>query len=176
MNLTVERIKSPVGPLTLVCFGDEMVTLAFDDHEKRAFEALGHRHRDVALREGRVARSVRNAMAAYFEGELDAVDAIRVRTGGTAFQQSVWLRLRSIPAGETTSYSRLARAIGRPAAVRAVGLANGANPIAIVLPCHRVIGENGSLVGYGGGLGRKRWLLAHETGQITSYGMLSRTV
>jgi methylated-DNA-[protein]-cysteine S-methyltransferase len=171
MNLTVERMKSPVGPLTLVCCGEQLVTLAFDDHERRALGALESRHGDVALREGRVARGVREAMNAYFEGELGAVDAIAVRTGGTAFQQSVWQGLRSIPAGETTSYSRLARAIGRPAAVRAVGLANGANPVAIVLPCHRVIGENGSLVGYGGGLARKRWLLAHERSMVTSCGM-----
>jgi methylated-DNA-[protein]-cysteine S-methyltransferase len=162
MNLIVEHLKSPVGPLTLVCGGDELVTLAFDDHERRALDALESRHDDVVLRDGRVARAVRDAVSAYFEGDLGAVDAIRVRTGGTPFQKSVWHGLRSIPAGETTSYSRLARAIGRPAAVRAVGLANGANPIAIVLPCHRVIGENGSLVGYGGGLPRKRWLLAHE--------------
>ena len=85
-----------------------------------------------------------------------------VKTGGTAFQKAVWAALRAIPAGETRSYSQLAAAIGSPKAVRAAGLANGQNPIAVVVPCHRVIGANGTLTGYAGGLERKRWLLAHE--------------
>src|SRR6185437_637184 len=90
------------------------------------------------------------------------IDAILTATAGTAFQREVWRALRDIPAGQTISYGELARRIGRPAAVRAVGLANGANPIGVVVPCHRVIGANGSLTGYGGGLHRKEWLLAHE--------------
>jgi methylated-DNA-[protein]-cysteine S-methyltransferase len=98
----------------------------------------------------------------YFAGELTALDAIGVDPGGTPFQNRVWLKLREIPVGRTWSYADLARAVGRPRAVRAVGAANGANPIALVLPCHRVIGSDGSLTGYGGGLARKRWLLAHE--------------
>ena len=105
---------------------------------------------------------IRGALAAYFEGELSSIEALPVATGGTDFQRSVWAALRAIPAGETRSYSALATSVGRPAAVRAVGLANGANPIGIVVPCHRVIGKDASLTGYGGGLERKRWLLAHE--------------
>ena len=101
-------------------------------------------------------------MEAYFAGNLAAIDEIRVETGGTPFQREVWAALRTIPAGTTLSYSALAVQIGRPKAVRAVGLANGANPISIVVPCHRVIGANNSLTGYGGGMQRKRWLLAHE--------------
>jgi methylated-DNA-[protein]-cysteine S-methyltransferase len=93
---------------------------------------------------------------------MAALDAIEVDTGGTPFQQRVWQELRRIPAGSTRSYSEVARAIGRPSAVRAVAAANGANPVSIVIPCHRVIGADGSLTGYGGGLHRKRWLLAHE--------------
>jgi methylated-DNA-[protein]-cysteine S-methyltransferase len=102
------------------------------------------------------------AITQYFEGKLDAIDRIPVETGGTSFQQKVWRALRGIPCGSTTSYGQLARQIGHPAAVRAVGTANGANPVAVVLPCHRVIGANGSLTGYGGGIERKRWLLNHE--------------
>ena len=104
------------------------------------------------------------ALLAYFEGDLNAVDELPTETNGTAFQRAVWTALRKIPAGRTVSYGALAAQIGNHKAVRAVGLANGANPIAIVVPCHRVIGANASLTGYGGGLHRKRWLLAHERG------------
>lgn len=102
------------------------------------------------------------ALLAYFAGDLTAIDALPVALEGTPFQRTVWRALREIPCGETCSYLDLARRIGNPAAVRAVGLANGANPIGVVIPCHRVIGANGTLTGYGGGLERKRWLLAHE--------------
>ena len=105
---------------------------------------------------------VSSALKAYFDGELTAIDGLAVCADGTPFQQTVWRALRDIPCGQTISYSTLARRIGRPTAVRAVGLANGSNPVGIVVPCHRVIGANGTLTGYGGGLDRKRWLLAHE--------------
>ena len=98
----------------------------------------------------------------YFDGETTAIDAIPVELNGTPFQKTVWTALRRIPCGTTNSYAELARRIGEPAAVRAVGTANGANPVALVVPCHRVIGSNGSLTGYGGGLDRKQWLLTHE--------------
>src|SRR5208283_2077845 len=97
-----------------------------------------------------------------FAGDLRVLDLLPVETGGTAFQRQVWQSLREIPCGTTVSYGQLAERIGRPSAVRAVGLANGANPVAVVVPCHRVIGSNGSLTGYGGGIERKRWLLNHE--------------
>jgi methylated-DNA-[protein]-cysteine S-methyltransferase len=103
-----------------------------------------------------------SAIAAYFDGDLHAIDSLPTATEGTSFQKRVWQALCEISAGRTVSYSELARHIGKPAAVRAVGLANGANPIGIVVPCHRVIGGDGSLTGYGGGLERKRWLLNHE--------------
>ena len=102
------------------------------------------------------------SIKAYFEGQLNAIDSLPVECVGTPFQKRVWHALREIPCGRTVSYSELARRIGRPAAVRAVGLANGANPISVIVPCHRVIGVNGTLTGYGGGLERKRWLLSHE--------------
>jgi methylated-DNA-[protein]-cysteine S-methyltransferase len=104
----------------------------------------------------------RNVLTRYFDGDLRSLDEIDVELHGTEFQQRVWTALRSVPAGTTASYSELARRVGAPAAVRAVGAANGSNPVAVVLPCHRIIGSNGSLTGYGGGLHRKRWLLNHE--------------
>jgi methylated-DNA-[protein]-cysteine S-methyltransferase len=100
----------------------------------------------------------------YFAGERTTFD-LPLRPRGTPFQQAVWTTLLAIPAGETRSYVDIARAIGRPSAVRAVGAANGRNPLAIVVPCHRVIGASGALTGYAGGLDAKRWLLAHEAGQ-----------
>ena len=107
------------------------------------------------------------AVEAYFEGDMAALTDLAIATGGTEFQRMVWDALCSIPAGETLSYGALAAKIGRPSATRAVGLANGANPIAIVVPCHRVIGANTSLTGYGGGIERKRWLLLHERKHIS---------
>lgn len=101
-------------------------------------------------------------LADYFAGRLNALDNLPVNMGGSGFQQTVWQALREIPLGTTTSYGELAAKLGRPSAARAVGLANGSNPISIVVPCHRVIGANGSLTGYGGGLERKAWLLRHE--------------
>ena len=103
-----------------------------------------------------------DAIGRYFAGELHAIDSLAVRTAGTPFQREVWRALREIPCGTTVSYAQLAERIGRPTAVRAVGLANGSNPVGVIVPCHRVIGSDGSLTGYGGGIKRKRWLLEHE--------------
>lgn len=102
------------------------------------------------------------ALQAYFAGALDALDALPVAAEGTDFQQACWAALRRIPPGTTTTYAALAKSLGRPTAVRAVGAANGANPVAIIVPCHRVIGAAGQLVGYAGGVEMKRRLLAHE--------------
>jgi len=105
---------------------------------------------------------IRRRLVDYFEGDLSGLAGIAWRTGGTPFQRSVWTGLTTIPPGETLSYGAVAARLGCPASVRAVGAANGANPISVVVPCHRVIGADGSLTGYGGGIERKRWLLAHE--------------
>lgn len=105
---------------------------------------------------------VGDALRRWVGGALDALDAVAVAAGGTAFQREVWAALRRIPVGETTTYAALAASLGRPSAVRAVARANATNPVGIVVPCHRVIGSDGRLVGYAGGLWRKRWLLAHE--------------
>jgi methylated-DNA-[protein]-cysteine S-methyltransferase len=105
---------------------------------------------------------ITEAIKRYFAGDLTAINALPVATAGTPFQRTVWTALRNIPVGETTTYSQVAHQIGKPAALRAVGHANGSNPVGVVVPCHRVIGRDGSLAGYGGGMERKRWLLRHE--------------
>jgi methylated-DNA-[protein]-cysteine S-methyltransferase len=106
------------------------------------------------------------ALRRYFDGELTALDGVDVEMNGTPFQKSVWAALRKVRPGKTATYSEIARRIGTPAAIRAVGAANGANPVAVIVPCHRVIGADGTLTGYGGGLERKRWLLAHEAHKL----------
>ena len=163
-TLTLDRVATPVGEVLLVTDGEEAVrALDFADYEARMLRLLRrHCGADPVLAEGRAPEGVRRAVEAYFSGELRALDGVAVKTGGTTFQKAVWAALRAVPAGETRSYSQLAAAIGSPKAVRAAGLANGQNPVAVIVPCHRVIGANGTLTGYAGGLERKRWLLKHE--------------
>ena len=163
LTLTLDRIATPVGEVLRVTDAEGAArALDFADYEARMMRLLGRHAPDAALVAGRAPEGVRGAVEAYFGGDARALDGLTVRTGGTAFQRSVWAALRAIPAGETRSYGQLAAAIGSPRAVRAAGLANGQNPIAVIVPCHRVIGANGTLTGYAGGLERKRWLLAHE--------------
>ncbi len=107
-------------------------------------------------------KAITRALKGYFAGDLDQLNTIKWRTNGTAFQRKVWKKLQTIPAGKTSSYGTMATRLKAPNAARAVGLANGANPVSVVVPCHRLIGADGSLTGYGGGLERKQWLLAHE--------------
>ncbi len=149
-------IDSPVGPLDLIADADGALThLLFP----------GERH--AALRDPRLRRDpgpfaeVISQLGEYFAGERTRFD-LALAPAGTPFQQAVWAALRTIPYGETRTYTEQAVAVGRPSAVRAVGAANGRNPIAIVVPCHRVVGADGSLTGFGGGIDRKRWLLGHE--------------
>lgn len=165
MTLTLDRIASPVGEVLVVTDADGVVrALDFHDYEPRLRRLLRRHYGEVVLMDGRAPEAVRRAVEAWFGGDLTAFDAVPVKTGGTEFQRAVWKALRDIPAGETRTYGQLAAAIGSPKAVRAVGLANGANPVGVIVPCHRVIGANGTLTGYAGGLERKRWLLAHERG------------
>lgn len=156
-----DEISSPVGPLTIAERGGRLCLLHFgplDDHVLTSFERWYPRE----PRERRPIAPIVATLRRYFDGDIRAIDAIGVELNGTTFQKDVWTALRRIPAGTTISYSTLAKRIGHSSAVRAVGTANGANPVAIVVPCHRVIGADGSLTGYGGGLDRKRWLLSHE--------------
>ena len=165
--LTVDRVDSPIGAILVVHDGQgQLRALDFEDHAPRmrqllrlyhGAEGIGH-----TLRDGPAPHATRHALERYFAGDLTAVDGLGIMTGGTEFQRAVWTALRRIRPGTTTTYGALARQVGRPRAMRAVGAANGANPISIVLPCHRVIGADASLTGYGGGLDRKRWLLTHE--------------
>jgi len=158
MTLYRDDIDTPIGRLSILV--DEtgaLHMLSFGDG------------RDIQQLDGKDATRVRDpggvvtVLNNYFAGDLAAIDELAVAPTGTPFQLKVWAALREIPCGETRSYGDIARRIGDPKAVRAVGTANGANPIAVVVPCHRVIGSDGSLTGYGGGLPRKRWLLAHES-------------
>lgn len=163
MHLQVERHPSPVGTLLLVSSGDGVLrALDYEAFEARMLRLLALHYRRFELAPTAPTRSFANSLQAYFAGEHAALDRLPTATSGTAFQRAVWQALRAIPAGTTLSYGALAARLGRPSASRAVGLANGSNPIAIVVPCHRVIGADGSLTGYAGGTERKRWLLAHE--------------
>jgi methylated-DNA-[protein]-cysteine S-methyltransferase len=163
-RLTLDRFPTPLGTAMLVTDAQgRLRALDWSEYEARLTRLMRlQTETDAVLDEGRAPDAVRAALAAYFAGDLDALEALVCRTGGTLFQREVWAALRTIAPGRTLSYAALAVRIGRPKAVRAVGLANGANPIGVVVPCHRVIGADGTLTGYGGGLERKRWLLAHE--------------
>ena len=165
LHFQLERMATPVGVMLVVTDDDERLrALDWEDYEARMHQLLRlHYGADaVSLSDRRNPSAPRRVLDAYLAGDIRAIDTIPVETRGTDFQRSVWTALRDIPAGQTVSYGALAKTIGRPSAVRAVGAANGANPVSVVVPCHRVIGHDRSLTGYGGGLERKRWLLAHE--------------
>jgi methylated-DNA-[protein]-cysteine S-methyltransferase len=162
MKLLLDRVASPIGTMVIVSDGELLRALEFADYEERMRRLLRIHVGEFTMKESRNPAGLSDRIRAYFGGDLTAIDDIAVETGGTPFQREVWTALRRIPAGRTTTYGELAKTIGRPSAVRAVGMANGSNPIPIVVPCHRVIGSNGSFTGYGGGLARKRWLLMHE--------------
>ena len=158
-ELWIDHLETPLGVLSIVVAGDALRAMGWTDGAKRTSRAPS----PLAPVPRRDPAGLTSALRAYFAGDLRILDRLPVDVQGTPFQTTVWRALREIPCGETLSYGELARRIGRPAAVRAVGLANGANPVAIVVPCHRVIGASGTLTGYAGGLPRKRWLLAHES-------------
>lgn len=164
-RFSTDRVSTPIGQLIIATDTEgrlRIVLFADDEEIVRHYLRLQCGDCGFELHPSENPHGLSKAISRYFAGELDAIEGIPVETGGTPFQREVWLALREIPCGTTTSYGALAKRIGHPAAVRAVGTANGANPVAVVLPCHRVIGANGSLTGYGGGIERKRWLLDHE--------------
>jgi methylated-DNA-[protein]-cysteine S-methyltransferase len=169
-SLELAERRSPIGDLLLFARGGALCALAFADGRHAIRPWLERRFGPIDLRMTADPAGAASALDRYFDGDLHALDALGVDTGGTPFQQRVWSALRAIPVGAAVSYSALARTIGAPTAVRAVAAANGANPVAIVVPCHRVIGADGSLTGYGGGLARKRWLLAHEGAPLAKPG------
>jgi len=165
----LHRLKTPIG-VALIATDDRGRLRVFDwedqaERMQRGLDRLYGRGRlglVAGKRPSAEARLVLDRIAAFFAGELAAIDAIPVESAGTPFQRACWAALRKIPAGKTVTYTELARRAGRPDAIRAAGAANGLNPISVVVPCHRVIGADGSLTGYGGGLARKAWLLRHE--------------
>jgi O-6-methylguanine DNA methyltransferase len=163
MHLWLDRYESPLSTIFIVTDAEGIVrAVDFVDYEERMRRLLCEHYGHVVLKKGAAPASVIKAFDDYFAGDLTALDPLPTATGGTPFQRRVWQALRRIKPGTTKSYGQIAAEIGRPHSYRAVGAANGANPIAIVVPCHRVIGANGSLTGYGGGLARKQWLLHHE--------------
>ena len=163
MRLQLERWTSPMTTLLLVTDDEGMLrALDFAEKEDRMHRLLRLQYGQYTLRDGSAPASVNKSLKAYFGGDIDALDEIQIATNGTPFQRKVWKALRDIPCGTTISYGRLATEVGHPGASRAVGAANGANPIGIVVPCHRVIGASGKLTGYAGGLSHKQWLLDHE--------------
>jgi methylated-DNA-[protein]-cysteine S-methyltransferase len=163
MQLLVDKIDTPIGEFIIVADEEgNLRALDWSSHEVRLQKLLQRFCGAFTLTPARNPYGFADVMHAYFSGDTKVIDKLPIRFGGTPFQQRVWTELRSIACGKTISYSELARRINQPKAVRAVGLANGSNPLSIVVPCHRVIGANGDLTGYGGGVERKRWLLAHE--------------
>lgn len=163
-KLVVDRLETPIGT-ALIVTDEAGVLRAFDwsDHDARLRRLMGRYYgAKTPIVDGPAPPTLRQALSAYFAGDIHALEGLAWEASGTPFQLSVWRALCDIPVGETISYAELARRVGNPKAVRAVGLANGANPVGLIAPCHRVIGANGTLTGYGGGLHRKRWLLRHE--------------
>ncbi|MET4065716.1 methylated-DNA-[protein]-cysteine S-methyltransferase [Bradyrhizobium sp. S3.2.6] len=159
----LDRLATPIGIALLVTDADGALrALDWDDYGHRMRELLRLHYGAVDLRERSAPVAMKAALSDYFAGNLAQLSSIAWRIAGTPFQQKVWTALAKIPVGTTMSYGALAAKIEMPKAIRAVGHANGSNPISVVLPCHRLIGADGSLVKYGGGLERKRWLLRHE--------------
>lgn len=162
MNLIFDTFETPLGEMTAVFSDDTLVLLDFSDTLDRIEKLLNRRYPDYqkTIRENPC--NIRGHVQAYFQGNRNAFKGVKIDTGGTPFQQSVWRALQKILHGKTLSYKQLAEKVDRPKAHRAVGAANGKNPIAILIPCHRVIGNDGSLTGYAGGVERKRKLLELE--------------
>jgi methylated-DNA-[protein]-cysteine S-methyltransferase len=160
-TLHASRMKSPIGELTLVGDGEVLLGIYMQAHRGDPSQAHVPEASDAVLERARA------ELTAYFQGDLKHFTLPR-GARGTPFQERVWEELTRIPYGETISYGELARRIGQPAASRAVGAANGKNPLSIVVPCHRVIGAGGDITGYAGGVERKRWLLEHERARSSS--------
>jgi len=162
MLLHSREVASPIGRLTLYARDGSLVALSLAGGDPPTRRWLRQRFGDFEVGFDRDPAGSASALRAYFKGDFGALDRIEADPGGTPFQHSVWLELRRIPPGATLSYAALAARIRKPAAIRAVGAANGRNPIPLFLPCHRVIAADGTLCGYGGGLEAKQWLLEHE--------------
>jgi len=167
LSFGLDRLSTPIGMALLVTDATGVLrALDWEEHEPRMRELLRLQYGALDLKDARAPRELSSALTAYFKGDLDRLKAIKWRVAGTPFQHKVWTALPKIPVGTTMSYGALAAKLNAPRAMRAVGHANGSNPISVVVPCHRLIGADGTLVKYGGGLERKRWLLRHEGVEI----------
>lgn len=162
MLLDYDEFASPIGRILFAAHDEGICALDYAGYEKRMEALLERRFGTVEFRRGADPHKLARRLGTYFAGDLQAFDGMPVSTGGSAFQEQVWKALRTIPAGHTWTYGQLADKLGRPRAARAVGHANSLNPVAIIVPCHRVIGASSALTGYAGGLERKQWLLRHE--------------
>ncbi len=162
MELLWDEIETEIGKLLLVTNQEALCALYYGDEQSQLMKQLKRRYGQFQLHRVNNPQGFTDLVKAYFAGDYRALDRIPVSVDGTPFQQQVWSALRAIPTGNKIAYGELAAKVGKPTAARAVGMANAVNPVAIVVPCHRVIGANAKLVGYGGGLDRKQWLLKHE--------------
>lgn len=169
LRLMIDRIQTPIGEMVIAADHDgNLRAVDWSEYDPRMLRLLTRHYGadGFTLEPGKNPHGFADAIARYFAGDFSALDNLPVATAGTPFQRTVWRALREIPSGTTVSYADLAQKIGKPTATRAVGLANGSNPVGVIVPCHRVIGANGSLTGYGGGIERKRWLLDHESNPL----------
>ena len=162
VELTIDRLESVLGTLLIVADGQRLCALDYADTEERMLLLLKRRYGHYRLSGAVDPNGFSGQVQAYFDGDLRVIETLPVSLGGTDFQQQVWTALRTIPPGDVLSYGQLAKQLGQPNAYRAVGMSNALNPIVIVVPCHRLLGVNGTLTGYAGGVERKRWLLQHE--------------
>jgi methylated-DNA-[protein]-cysteine S-methyltransferase len=160
--IEIGRLDSPIGEVEVAVRDGRVCLLKFEQGWDRAQASLERRFPGAGSRPSEDPAGAVSAMERYFGGDLSALDGIEVDVDGTPFQERVWDALCDVPAGATTSYASIAEDIGSPRAVRAVGSAVGANPVGIVIPCHRIVRTGGGLGGYGGGIERKVWLLDHE--------------
>ena len=165
--LDYDELDSPIGRILFASHDEGICALDYAGYEKRMESLLTRRFVEFEYRRGADPHQLKRRLRRYFDGELHALDDTPVSLGGTEFQEQVWNALREIPAGRTLTYGELAARLGRAQAARAVGHANSLNPVAIIVPCHRVMGASSALTGYAGGLARKEWLLRHEKSQGT---------
>lgn len=161
-TVLTDRITTPIGDMILVAQDGVLLLLEFADADSRVLREMKARFDAATLQQSKNPFGLSAILQDYFAGNISAIDKLATDGGGTSFEKQVWAELRKIPSGITKSYGDIARSLGDINLSRAVGSANGRNPISIVVPCHRVIGADGSMTGYGGGLKRKEWLLRHE--------------
>jgi methylated-DNA-[protein]-cysteine S-methyltransferase len=171
--ILTDHVETPIGSMVLMVESNMLIGLEFDDQPERYMKDIRRRFPDHQMRDTANPCGFSDRVLAYYKGDLRAIDGLAARGDGTPFQERVWAELRRIKMGTTISYGELASRLGNRNAMRAVGLANGRNPISVVVPCHRVIGSDGTLTGYGGGVARKNWLLNHE-GVPTRNGRVDR--